>query len=382
MSERGKKLRDQKLKNVLPRAWHDRFMSRGELPPGRARTESGSRFLKRPFPLILGVFTVLGVPIFALVCFLWIGIPTETKGPLTAAVTFSIPQAESLELDWREVLAASLDDLGIRRYRIPAYWSRLEEHRGTYEWAEMDFQMDEIAKRNGKVLLSIGLKTPRWPECWWPDWAKNLPAAEEHAAQLAYMSAVVNRYREHPALEAWQIENEPTFHFGICPKPDLAFFKKEIEHVHALNGKHPIVTTDSGELSTWIPAGSLVETLGVSVYRVVRVPWGWVWSYDWIPPYWYARRAALVSPWVKNIFVSEFQMEPWFERHPLDTPLSEQIETFDINRMQKNFRFSEQMHINTIYFWGVEWWYWMKTHHSDDRFWNEAKGFFQKHRAI
>lgn len=331
--------------------------------------------------MALKILLIPAVPIVLLLGFLWVGIPSKTKGPLTLGMTFSIPQAESLGLDWKQTLRSSLDDLGIRHFRIPAYWSRIEHDRGVFTWSELDYQMDEIAKRGGKVLLAVGLKVPRWPECWWPQWAENLPKAEGNAARLAYITETVKRYDNHPALEGWQVENEALFKFGICPKPDQAFFKEEIAHVRALNGPHPIVTTDSGELSTWTDTGPLVDSLGVSVYRVIRSdPWGAVFTYDLIPPYWYARRAQLLSPWMKNIFVSEFQMEPWFDRHPFDTPVSEQMETFDLRRMQKNFRFAERMRINTIYFWGVEWWYWMKEHHRDPRFWDMAKGFFDAHR--
>ncbi|OGL73107.1 hypothetical protein A3E39_04405 [Candidatus Uhrbacteria bacterium RIFCSPHIGHO2_12_FULL_60_25] len=321
---------------------------------------------------------IVGGVIALLIATLWVGVSTKTPGDIKKGVTFSQIFAESLGLNWRELLTVSLDDLGVRQFRIPAYWNVVQPAPDRYDWSSIDYQLDEIAHRNGKVLLAVGLKLPRWPECWKPDWVKPLTTKDEHTARLAYIEAAVTRYKDHPALESWQVENEANFLFGECPLPNLSFFKQEVALVKRLDQSHPITTTDSGELATWLAVGPQVDGLGVSVYRVVRLPWGSVWPYDWIPPYWYARRALLVSPWVKRVFVSEFQMEPWVEKAVTETPIDRQLETFDVSRMRKNFTFSERMQFDEIYFWGVEWWWWMKTKQSDPRFWDMAREFFQK----
>jgi hypothetical protein len=294
-------------------------------------------------------------------------------------VTFSHVYAEDLGLNWRETLTSTLDDLGVRYFRIPVYWKIVEPEQERFDWQTVDYQMDEIGRRGGKVLLAIGAKVPRWPECWIPDWATFHGIAGERASRLRYMEEAVNRYKDHPALLAWQVENEALFAFGLCPKPNREFLKREVDLVRNLDISHAVVTTDSGELSTWISVASLVDKMGVSVYRVVTTFWGAVWEYTFVPPYWYARRALLVSPWVDEIFVSEFQMEPWANDSLRVTPIDVQFRTFDIGQMRKNFDFAERMRMNEIYFWGVEWWYWMKTRQNDDRFWETAKEFFRRH---
>jgi hypothetical protein len=322
---------------------------------------------------------VLGGILLACVAFLWIGFPTKTRGPIQTGVTFSQIYATELGLNWRQTLAATLDDLGVRSFRIPAYWNIVEPTRGVYAWSSIDYQMNEIAKRDGKALLAIGMKLPRWPECWMPEWASTLSTEEEHRARLEYLTEAVNRYKNHPALQAWQVENEPALDFGICPPQDPQFHSREIATVRAADASHPITTTNSGELSTWLENAGEVDAVGISMYRIIRHAGGGIMSYDFIPPYWYARRAALVSPWVKRVFVSEFQMEPWVRTSIRQTPLSEQFQTFDLNRMRNHFDYAERTRFNEIYFWGVEWWYWMKTHQNDPTFWNMAKEFFARH---
>jgi hypothetical protein len=325
---------------------------------------------------LLHYLTYLGIFVALIAAFLWIDVPRKTRGPIQYGVTFSQPYAEELGLNWRELLTAILDDLHIRHFRIPAYWSVVQPTENTYDWRALDYQLDEIAARQGTVTLAIGAKLPRWPECWIPEWAKQLSAAQEQTARLSYIEKVVTRYKEHPALRSWQVENEALFPFGQCPKPDAAFFKKELRYVASLDPKHSIATTDSGELSTWLRTGPFVDELGISVYRSVTTWWGSVWHYTLIPPYWYAHHAWLVRPFVRRVYVSEFQMEPWANQPLPKTPLVDQFKMFNLDQMEQNVHFAERMQFDRIDFWGVEWWWWMKTQQKDARFWDKAKVFF------
>jgi hypothetical protein len=329
---------------------------------------------------VLMVFVPLGAAIVLLAAFLWVGIPyARTKGALKAGVTFSVPYAEELGLNWREALTAMLDDLGVRSFRIPAYWSRIEPERGQFDWSEVDYQMNEISMREGSVILAVGAKLPRWPECWIPGWALYQSRKGEREARLLYIEAVVNRYKDNSALAGWQVENEALFPFGICPKSSKQFLKSEIELVRSLDIAHPISTTDSGEFSTWLRTGTLTDRLGVSTYRTVTTFWGAPWEYWFIPPYWYARHAALVKPLVRDVYVSEFQMEPWAEDALTVTPIREQSEFFPVKKMEENFSFAERMRFHEIYFWGAEWWWWMNVKHGNGEYWETAKNFFRSH---
>lgn len=350
-----------------------RTMVRRLIPWIRKRTSR----LKPIFEVGAGIICSI---LILFIGYLWIGTSQPTAGPIRAGVTFSVPYAKELGINWREALTAALDDLHIRNFRIPAYWSEIQPTQDQLIWTDLDYQMDEIARRDGRVTMVVGAKVPRWPECWIPKWATQKSKAGEHAARLAYIEAVVNRYKTSPALQYWQVENESMFDFGICPKPDFGFLKEEISLVRSLDPAHEVATTDSGELSTWIHVGSLVDRLGISTYRRVRTPWNRTWEYTFIPTYWYAKRAALVKPWVKNVYVSEFQMEPWTDDPIQSTPVKTQLDFFDIPQMREHFAFAERMQIRDISFWGVEWWWWMKTTQKDPRFWNEARAFYLKHQ--
>jgi hypothetical protein len=159
----------------------------------------------------------------------------------------------------------------------------------------------------------------------------------------------------------------------------MPFIRQEIELVRALDPIRPITTTDSGELSLWKDFGRNVDALGISVYRVVQSPAFGIWRYWFVPPYLYYRKSILVKPMgVRNIYVSEFQMEPWSDKPILETPIDEQMKSFDVAQMRSNFNFAERMQISPIDFWGIEWWYWMKEKQGHSEFWEEAREFFTK----
>ncbi len=297
-------------------------------------------------------------------------------------VTWSRQYAQELGLDPDRALTSALNDIGIQRFRIPAYWGLLEIEPGQWDFSSLDRDIEEIGKRGGQVILAIGEKLPRWPECWGPVWWKKLPREAQRPLTLKYLKTVIERYRDNKTVVAWQVENEPHFRYGDCPAPDVAFFKQEKKLVRGLDPSRPIFTTDSGELSLWLGLGESVDRLGVSVYRVVRNPFfkNWNFTYWWIPPYFYNRKATLLRPFgVKEIYVSEFQMEPWSHRSLRETPLDDQLTTMDLARMKSNFSFAERMGMPAIDFWGIEWWYWMKEKQNHPEFVDEAKKFWKDH---
>jgi len=323
---------------------------------------------------------LLGFAIAFIGAFLFVGWPTKTS-QVTYGVTFSRPYAESLGLNPDKTLRIALDDIGIRRFRIPAYWKNLEPVRGKWNFSTLDAEISQIKQRGGKVVLAIGEKLPRWPECWEPGWWKKLPRDQQEQQTLRYIETVMTHYRNNPTIIEWQIENEPHFAYGDCPPPDYLFIQQETEFARGLDATRPIVTTDSGELSSWLTLGVFVDKLGISVYRVVRSPFlgDTNLRYWFIPPYLYKRKAILLRPLgVKDVYVSEFQMEPWSNTDLVKTSIADQLSSMSLKQMKSNFSFAERMGFHTIDFWGVEWWIYM-SEHGHPEFLRTAEAFWKSH---
>lgn len=287
--------------------------------------------------------------------------------------TFSRIYAEELGLDWKEVYLASLDELHVRRFRIPAYWTFLEPEPGEYDFSDLDWQIDEAGKRGAKVILAIGRKLPRWPECHIPDWAAGMPESAMQERVIHMLEVVVERYRSNPTIVVWQVENEPLFPFGECPAPDRSFLKREIAVVRALDSR-PIMLTESGELSTWIRTAGLADILGISTYRAV---WNrYIGHFYWpITPKNYARRGNAIKRFVDRIIVSELQTEPWSPGPIVMQPIDEQLELMNADLLEENLTFARRMGFPEVYVWGIEWWYWLKEQ-GHPELWEAGKDVF------
>ena len=306
--------------------------------------------------------------------------------PKEYGVTWSSPYAWGLGLNPNEGLRQVLDDLGVRQFRIPAYWTDIEREQGKYDFSILQEQLDEIGKRNGRVMLAIGARLPRWPECWVPDSAKRVDMKTREAMQMAYVQATYERFKNHPTIVAWQVENESQLkQFVKCEGLTKELVIKELRYVRGEEAKRgerkrPVITTDSGELSLWTSFAGETDGLGVSVYRSVTNPWLGIVRYWFIPPWAYARKAALVKWLTGPISVTEFQMEPWSEVPLPNTKPEDQYKTLSLQHMRANFTYAKQIDVPMIDFWGAEWWYWMKTKQNVPEFWDEARRFFAESR--
>lgn len=305
--------------------------------------------------------------------------PSATHKIQRVGVSFSVKYAQELGIDWQEAYMALLDDIDINYLRLMSNWDRHEPVDDQFNFEELDWQMDRAHEAGARVSLAIGLRQPRWPECHYPDWAKRMPREEWHPKLMEYLEVVVNRYKHHPALMSYQLENEALNHwFGECFVHDRAHLKedlaKEFELVKSLDSQHPVVMSLSDQHG--LPAGEPTPDIyGYSVYRVVyntQIAKGY---FVYPTPVWYHRMRAWIIDVLKDrpILVHELQLEPW---GPAPTPqlsIPEQDKSMDVQQMYENVDFARQIGLDEAYLWGAEWWYWRKTVLEDPDPWVAAK---------
>lgn len=306
--------------------------------------------------------------------FLWYRSAAPRKHAVAYGVTFSTSYAKELGLDWKQAFIATLDDLGVRHFRIPVYWNAVEKEQGARDWSEVDWMLEEAEKRGASVILAVGRKTPRWPECHVPEWAMALSPEKQNERVLEFLAAEIEHFKDAPAVKRWQVENEPMFRFGKCPPPDREMLKREIALVRELDTR-PVMVTDSGELSSWLRVGPLADVLGISMYRLV---WNsTVGTLYWpVAPTFYKDRIRFLKPVLRDVVVSELQAEPWFHKAVAETPLEEQFEQMNPVKLRSNIRFAAASGASEVYLWGVEWWYWA-SRQGRPELWEAAKPFYQ-----
>jgi len=296
---------------------------------------------------------------------------------ITWGINFSQKHTELLKLDWQKTYLAILDDLKVKNLKILVSWDWIETKENKPYFADLDWQIKEAADHQAKAILVVGMKTGRWPECHIPDWAKNLSREDLQDSVLNYLKEIIPHYKDSDAIWAWQVENEPFFTFGVCPKTDSDFLKKEIDLVKSLDDKkRPVIVSDSGEGSLWFKAAGLGDILGITMYRKTNNKILGVVNYPY-PPVFYWRKAVIIKKiFNKDVFVGELQAEPWGRVLLYDSPVSEQKLTMDLDQFKKNIAYAQKTGFKDFYLWGGEWWYWMKTTQKDSSIWDEAKKFF------
>lgn len=295
-------------------------------------------------------------------------------------VDFSQMQAEALGLNWKKTYSAILEDLRVKHIKLHTQWDFVEDKRGEYYFADTDWQVDEATKYHASVIYVVGMKTGRWPECHLPLWAEGLSKPQQQEAILRYIENTVARYRNNPAIVAWQAENEPLFKFGRCPWYDKDFLRKEVALIKSLDATRPVIISDSGEQSFWLEAARIGDIVGITTYRRVWVnvslQRGFYMNFP-LPAVMYWHKAQVVKAlFGKEVINVELQAEPWASSFFSGVPLSEQKKTMNLEQFKKNVSYAKRTGLDTFYFWGAEWWFWLKTTQNKPEIWDEAKKIF------
>jgi hypothetical protein len=290
-------------------------------------------------------------------------------------LTFSAKFCAELGLDARETYAALLDELGVKQIRLPIYWDEIEAEEGLFDFSEYDYLLDEGEKRGVKFIISIGRRTPRWPECHSPAWLNRKSDIEARVDALQMLRTVVERYRDRGSVEYWQVENEPFLGtFGVCPPLDENFLKQEFDLVRSLDDRK-IIITGSGELSSWRQEAKIGDIFGSTLYRVVYNSFFGYLKYPFPMDYYRmkARRAGLEK---ERLMVMELQTEPWVPKGKMIYLSEKEInKSMSVEQFKANLQLAINLDFNRTYVWGAEWWYWQKKY-GNPEYWRIAEGLF------
>ena len=312
--------------------------------------------------LILGSVIVL-----LIISYLLIGTDRfERTDDISWGGSFSTEYARDLGLDWKDTYTQMLEDLPIKSVRVNTYWNEIEPQDDEFYFDDVDWQIEAAAKAGVDVLLVVGYKQPRWPECRKPEWLNdNRDTIREELREM--LTETVNRYKDNEAVFAWQVENEPFLDFGLCLDLSDEFYKEEVTLVKSLDDTRPVVVTESGELSFWRhgPAAG-ADILGVTTYRVVWNPWFGTFNWFFLTPNYYRKKAQLVDENIKDFYFVELQAEPWGPSFITEMSQDQQLEIFPLSQLESNIQYGKDTGLKRTYLWGVEWWYYMREIHGNE----------------
>ena len=335
-------------------------------------------YFKKFFKMILWIVGV--IILLALGLLIYVNLPVaKVDDSAQLGVTFSARYSHDIGLNWQENFIAILDDLKIKKIRIPVYWDLVEPKENEYDFSDVDWQLQEAKKRNAEIILSVGQKVPRWPECFVPEWTKD-DMNKKKSALLQMILKTVERYKDDPTVKYWQVENEPFLNFGICPPADENLIDSEIALVRATDPTRKVIVTDSGELSLWYKAASKADIFGTTMYRTIysnHFGRGYYWSYPIGPRFFQVK--GLINKYIAhqdNNIVIELQAEPWIAGWTIDGTLEEQFKSMNPDQLKSNVEFARKVGFPEIYLWGAEWWYWLKVQKNHPELWDTARELY------
>jgi Beta-galactosidase len=326
----------------------------------------------------------------------WRRLPIIPRRSTLLGISFRPRQAAAFGLDEHATLLALLA-YPFQLIRLGAYWNDLEPEPRSFETDRLDWQIDAAEQAGKEIILCLGpLKTFGYPEFFvpahhlmhpFPEHTLIKPSAYPSLLQAAtaFITRLVERYKEHKSIVAWQLEHEAVDPLGVehSWRLDVAFVEQEVEalkkadHVRPLMMNGFLPTSLPVRLSQWwntrdqgdslAVAGRLADMIGIDYYpRHALVPVGNKTLYlDGSQSIWqrqrFKRLLASTHERGQKLMISEGQAEPWEtlttppnpEHHGMFSCLPEDV------IMNYNACMSwpgQQDPLYAYLFWGAEYW--------------------------
>jgi hypothetical protein len=311
-------------------------------------------------------------------------------------ISFRPLQAAAFGLDIHATLAELLA-YPFQLIRLGAYWNQIEPEAGAFHTDELDWQITAAEQAGKQIILCVGpLKTFGYPEFFvplhhlrqpFPEHTLIKPAAYPALleAAAAFITHLVERYKGHKSVVAWQLEHDAVDPLGVehSWRLDADFVAQEAAALRKADPSRPIMlngylpTSVLVRLSQWwqthdqgdslAVAQRLADWIGIDYYpRNALVNIGRKTLYlDGSQNVWnQARRRQLFARAGANgqkMLISEGQAEPW---ETITTPpnptnqgmyscLPEQVIINYNNCMNWSGQPTE---LYAYLFWGAEYW--------------------------
>jgi len=240
--------------------------------------------------------------------------------------------------------------LGLTWIRLGCYWSEIETTPGNYRFDELDRLVAQCRTQDINIVMTVGMKAPRWPEFYIPRWLNKKPNdVSIESALFAFINKAIVHFKKQNHIRYWQVENEPLDpsgpHHWAIPFDTLA---KEVALVRSLDRTRNIVINLWGNELTkrnlYPQVLRIADIVGVDLYPRVPGPLGYRGPSDSDEQLKYI--FSNIKAAGKQVWISELQAEPWGLRTScLPKHISE------------NVQWVMQFVPDALWYWGYEYWY-------------------------
>lgn len=291
--------------------------------------------------------------------------------------SFSHRHLSSLGMNTHQALEA-YKELGFTWIRLGCYWDEIETEPGIYDFDIIEDLLLFCDVYNIHVMLTVGMKAPRYPEYYIPKWLHHNPQeVSVQTACLSFIEKTVQALKHHTSIQVWQVENEPLDPSG--PEQHIVsieLLRREIELVRATDPERKIAVNfwanDLSDRNLYGKVISYADIIGLDLYprQPVKIFGN---HYRFVGPRDSKRKISQIVSDIKSkrkeVWISELQAEPW-EPDEVVT-LKHNPPSCLPEHLLSNITYAASLNPDTILLWGFEWWY-KKKREGDARYWNQT----------
>ncbi|MBU1104595.1 MAG: endo-1,4-beta-xylanase [Patescibacteria group bacterium] len=279
-------------------------------------------------------------------------------------ITFSHTHLNYLKIPIDDALDFALE-MGFSHLRLGSYWQAIEKSKGLYNFSVLEDLLNRCEKTKQKVIMNVGVKSPRWPEFYWPGYLKekDFNNLEAKKRTLLFIEKLVKTLKNFSCITHWQVENEPLDPSG---QKNLAvpidFLKEEVELVRKLDSRPIILTLWANDLESrqlFPKVSSISDVIGLDIYykQFMKSDKGKSVYEGPRTNNNYLQKIIKTSP--KEMIITELQAEPW-EKDEKEY-LSKNPESISPKLLESNLKKALSLGVKEILLWGFEYWYYQKS---------------------
>ncbi len=286
-------------------------------------------------------------------------------------ITFSPQQLSHLGLPVLASLkrACSFD---FSHIRIGVQWSAVEKKPKQRDLEAVRTLLDCCELNHQSVVLTVGVKAPRWPEFYLPEHLQKLginnSLFREHL--LEYVQHVVSELKTYGCITHWQVENEPLDPSGpkgmVVPEQLL---REEVAVIRKLDTRPVILTLWANAMQARGTLGkltTLADIVGLDLYYhqfVTKLLGKSIYTGP-IATKSFLQKKVAHSP--TPLWITELQAEPWEAN--MESYQSANPKSMSPELLANNVREALTLNPKVILFWGFEYWLWRERYCSDSRY--------------
>lgn len=292
--------------------------------------------------------------------------------------TFAHPHLKYLGLNIKDSLR-ELKSLNLDIVRLGVYWNEVEPENNKFDFSQTKKLLDFFERNDQDIVLTVGMKSPRWPEFYLPLWLKHKKPNEVEFEVLRFIKSSINKFKDYRCIKYWQVENEPLDPSGP-EKLTIPYqlLEKEVKLIKSMDSRPVVVNLWGNSLSQrkhFINAAEIADIVGIDLYY--KTPWilkrhhGPKDSDDSIK--------NVMSSLSTKFWFSELQAEPW-EKGEI-VAYSDNPPSLNAVLLKDNFEKAKQMNPDVILLWGFEYWLLKKTK-GDHRLWDAVNKLVKGHDEL